>query len=291
MIPPAFDYHAPRSVGEAVGLLGRHGAEAKILAGGHSLLPMMKLRFAQPAHLVDINRIPELRGIRIDAGAGGDTVVIGAMTTEADLIASELLRRRVPLLAEAPRQIADPQVRNRGTIGGDLAHGDPANDHPALALALDAVFTLEGPRGRREVAAGQFFHGPYATALADDELLVAIRVPVPPPGTGWAYEKLKRKTGDWATAGAAVVLHLAGGRVDHARIALTNVAPTALRATAAEQALAGQPLTEAAIEAAAAAAMAATDPAADLRGDAAYKTAMAGQMVKRALRAAAARCQ
>ncbi|MDE2145607.1 MAG: xanthine dehydrogenase family protein subunit M [Burkholderiales bacterium] len=291
MIPPAFDYHAPRSVGEAVGLLGRHGAEAKILAGGHSLLPMMKLRFAQPAHLVDINRIPELRGICIDAGAGGDTVVIGAMTTEADLIASELLRRRVPLLAEAPRQIADPQVRNRGTIGGDLAHGDPANDHPALALALDAVFTLEGPRGRREVAAGQFFHGPYATALADDELLVAIRVPVPPPGTGWAYEKLKRKTGDWATAGAAVVLHLAGGRVDHARIALTNVAPTALRATAAEQALAGQPLTEAAIEAAAAAAMAATDPAADLRGDAAYKTAMAGQMVKRALRAAAARCQ
>ncbi|MDE2277700.1 MAG: xanthine dehydrogenase family protein subunit M, partial [Burkholderiales bacterium] len=220
MIPPAFDYHAPRSVGEAIGLLDRLGAEAKILAGGHSLLPMMKLRFAQPAHLIDINRIPELRGICEEAGPGGDTVVIGAMTTEAELIASELLRRKVPLLAEAPRLIADPQVRNRGTIGGDIAHGDPANDHPALALALDAVFTLQGPRGRREVGAAQFFIGPYATALAEDEILVAIRVPAPAAGTGWAYEKLKRKTGDWATAGAAVVLRLDAGRVSHARIAL-----------------------------------------------------------------------
>lgn len=242
MIPPAFDYHAPKSVGEAIALLGQYGSDAKILAGGHSLLPMMKLRFAQPAHLIDINRIAELRGICED----GADVVIGAMTVENDLIASPILRAKVPLLAEAPKLIADPQVRNRGTIGGDIAHGDPGNDHPALAIAVD---------------------------------------------TGWAYEKLKRKTGDWATAGAAVVMRIDAGRVTHCRIALTNVAPMALRATDAERALLGQPLTDASVTAAAQAAMAICDPAEDLRGDREYKTAMAGEMVKRAIRAAAARCQ
>jgi aerobic carbon-monoxide dehydrogenase medium subunit len=286
MIPPAFDYHAPRSVGEALSLLGTLGSDAKLLAGGHSLLPMMKLRFAQPAHLIDLNRIPALRGIRED---GGD-IVIGAMTVENELIASPLLRAKVPLLAEAARLIADPQVRNRGTIGGDIAHGDPANDHPALAIALDATLVLEGPRGQRGVKADSFFVGTYATALADDEILVAVRVPALPAGTGWAYEKLKRKTGDWATAAAAVVLRQAGGKVTHARIALTNVGPTALRAADAEKALLGQALSDATIAAAAKAAMAITDPAADLRGDVAYKTAMAGQMVQRAIRAAAARC-
>ena len=285
MIPPAFDYHAPRTVGEAISLLGSLGSDAKILAGGHSLLPMMKLRFAQPAHLIDINKIPELRGICED----GADVVIGAMTSENALIASKILQAKVPLLAEAPKLIADPQVRNRGTIGGDIAHGDPANDHPALAIALDASFTIEGPNGRRSVKAENFFQGTYLTDLAEDEILVAIRVPAFVPGTGWAYEKLKRKTGDWATAGAAVVLRLSGGQVTHARIGLTNVAPAALRAVAAEQALIGQPLSEATIEAAAAAAMAITDPAEDLRGDREYKTAMAGQMLKRAIRAAAAR--
>jgi len=285
MIPPAFDYHAPKTVGEAIALLGSLGSDAKLLAGGHSLLPMMKLRFAQPAHLIDINRIPELRGICED----GADVVIGAMTSENALIDSAILRARVPLLAEAPKLIADPQVRNRGTIGGDIAHGDPANDHPALAIAVDASFTLEGPQGRRVVAAEDFFLGTYLTALADDEVLVSIRVPGFAPGTGWAYEKLKRKTGDWATAGAAVVLRLAAGQVTHARIALTNVAPQALRARAAEQALIGQPLTDASIHAAAAAAMAITDPVEDLRGDIEYKTAMTGQMLKRAIRAAAAR--
>jgi len=286
MIPPAFDYHSPRSVGEAIALLGSLGSDAKLLAGGHSLLPMMKLRFAQPAHLIDINRIPELRGIREE----GADVVIGAMTVENDLISSPVLQARVPLLADAPKQIADHQVRNRGTIGGDIAHGDPGNDHPAISLALDATFELEGPAGRRRVKADDFFLGTYMTALADDEILVAIRVPAFTQGTGWAYEKLKRKTGDWATAGAAVVLRMAGGSVSHVRIALTNVAPTAIRATAAEAALIGQPLTDATLNAAAAAAQAATDPAEDLRGDVAYKTAMARQMVKRALRAAAARC-
>jgi carbon-monoxide dehydrogenase medium subunit len=287
MIPPAFDYHAPRSVGEAITLLGTLGADAKLLAGGHSLLPMMKLRFAQPAHLIDLNRIAELRGICED----GNEVVIGAMTVENALITSPVLQAKVPLLSEAAKLIADPQVRNRGTIGGDIAHGDPANDHPALALALDASFTLQGPGGQRTVKADDFFLGTYMTALAEDEILVEIRVPAFAPKTGYSYHKLKRKTGDWATAGAAVVLRLDGGVVSQVRIGLTNVAPMALRAKGAEDALRGKPLTEATINAAAAAAMAACDPAADLRGDVESKTAMAGQMLKREIRAAAARCQ
>ena len=285
MIPPAFDYHAPKTVGEAIALLGSLGSDAKLLAGGHSLLPMMKLRFAQPAHLIDINRIPELRGICED----GADVVIGAMTSENALIDSAILRARVPLLAEAPKLIADPQVRNRGTIGGDIAHGDPANDHPALSLALDASFVIAGANGERTVKADDFFLGLYTTALAEDEILVEIRVPAFEPKTGWGYEKLKRKTGDWATAGAAVVLRLDAGRVSYARIGLTNVGPTALRATDAEAALVGRALDDASIDAAAAAAMAICDPAEDLRGDREYKTAMAGQMVRRAIRAAAAR--
>ena len=286
MIPPAFDYHQPKSVAEAIGLLQSLGSDAKILAGGHSLLPMMKLRFAQPAHLVDINRIAELRGICED----GAEVVIGAMTVENAVIADPILRAKVPLLAEAAKLIADPQVRNRGTIGGDIAHGDPANDHPALAIAVDASFVLQGPNGTRRVKAEDFFQGTYLTALAEDELLVAIRVPAFASGTGWAYEKLKRKTGDWATAGAAVVLRMAGGKVTHARIALTNLGPTALRAAGAEQALIGKALDDATVRAAAAAAQAICDPAEDLRGDREYKLAMAGQMVQRAIRAAAARC-
>lgn len=285
MIPPSFDYHAPKSVGEALALLGSL-PDAKLLAGGHSLLPMMKLRFAQPAHLIDINRIPELRGI-CEQGAN---VVIGAMTVENELIASPILQAKVPLLAEAPKLIADPQVRNRGTIGGDIAHGDPGNDHPALMLALDATLVMQGPGGVREVKADDFFLGLYATALAEDEILTAIKVPAFSAGTGWAYEKLKRKTGDWATAGAAVVLRISGGVVSHARIALTNVAPMAIRALDAEKALIGQPVNAASLAAAAAAAEAVCDPAEDLRGDIEYKTAMAGQMVKRAIASAAARC-
>ena len=286
MIPPAFEYHAPRSVGEAIGLLGTLGSDAKLLAGGHSLLPMMKLRFALPAHLIDLNRIDALRGVREE----GDTIVIGAMTTESALIASAVLRARVPLLAEAARQIADPQVRNRGTIGGDIAHGDPGNDHPAIAIALDATLVLQGPKGQRSVKADNFFHGTYMTDLAEDEILVEIRLPAFAPKTGSAYEKLKRKTGDWATAAAAVVMRIDGGVVSHVRIGLTNVAPTALRATDAEAALLGQPLSEGTISATTAKAMAICDPAEDLRGDRNYKTAMAGQMLRRAIAKAAARC-
>lgn len=287
MIPPTFAYHAPRSVGEAISLLSTLGDDAKLLAGGHSLLPMMKLRFAQPGALIDINRIPELRGI---SEAGG-LIRIGAMTTENELIASALLQSKLPLLPEAALLIADPQVRNRGTIGGDIAHGDPGNDHPAICMALDASFVLQGPKGERQVKAVDFFHGTYMTALAEDEILTAILVAPFAAGTGYAYQKLKRKTGDWATAGAAVVLTMAGGVVKQVRIGLTNVAPTALRALEAEAALLGKPINDAALDAAAAAVRAACDPAEDLRGDVEYKTAMASEMAKRAIRAAAARCK
>jgi len=286
MIPPRFEYHAPRSVSEAVTLLGQLGSEAKLLAGGHSLLPMMKLRFAEPAHLIDINRIPELRGIR----ENGNTVVIGAMTSENELINSPLVQAKLPLLAEAAKMIADPQVRNRGTIGGDIAHGDPGNDHPALSMVIEASFVLEGPNGRRTVAADGFFLGTYMTLLEENEVMCEIHAPAFAQGTGYAYEKLKRKTGDWATAGCAVVMRKTGNTVRHVRIALTNVAPTALRAEAAEAALLGQAFSPATVQAAAAAAIAACEPAEDLRGDIEYKTAMAGEMVKRALARAWARC-
>ncbi len=287
MIPPAFDYHAPKSLIEAIGLLSQYGSDAKVLAGGHSLLPMMKVRFANPAHLIDLNRIDALRGIREEGGQ----IVIGAMTLEKDILDSALLRQKAPLLPEAVRQIADPQVRYRGTIGGDIAHGDPANDHPALSLALESIFTLEGPKGRRQVAARDFFQGVYMTALTEDEILSEIRFAPLAPKTGYAYEKLKRKTGDWATAAAAVILRLSGDRVESVRIALTNAASTALRVPEAEHALTGKPLDEAAMTAAGQLAMKVCDPAEDLRGDREYKTAMTGQMVRRALARAAERCR
>ncbi|MCE2971139.1 MAG: xanthine dehydrogenase family protein subunit M [Burkholderiales bacterium] len=286
MIPPPFDYHAPASVADALKLLTSLGDEAKLLAGGHSLLPMMKLRFAQPAHLIDLNKIAELQGIREDGGV----IVIGAMTRENDLIDSPLLAAKVPLLPEVARQIADPQVRNRGTIGGDIAHGDPANDHPAVAIALDATFVLTGPKGSREVKADAFYHGMYATELAADEILTAIRIKPFAPGTGYAYTKLKRKTGDWTTAGAAVVMTMSAGKVASVRIGLTNLGPAALRAREAEAALTGKAPDAAAIAAAAQAAMAICDPAEDLRGNRDYKLAMAGEMLRRALKQAAARC-
>jgi len=286
VIPPPFDYHAPRSIGEAIGLLSQLGEEAKLLAGGHSLLPMMKLRIAQPGALIDLNRIADLRGIREQGGR----IRIGAMTTENDLMTSKLLQERVPLLPEAARQIADPQVRNRGTIGGDIAHGDPANDHPAIAMALDATFVLQGPAGERQIEAVDFFRGTFETALGANEILTAILIKPFEQGTGYAYQKLKRKTGDWATAAAAVVLRMQRGKVADIRIGLTNVAPTAVRARAAEAALAGQPLTDVAIGRAADIVRGLCDPAEDLRGDVEYKTAMAAEMTTRAIRDAAARC-
>jgi carbon-monoxide dehydrogenase medium subunit len=287
MIPNAFDYHAPRSVDEAVRILTEHGDEAKLLAGGHSLLPMMKLRFAEPGHLIDINGIVELRGVSVD----GDRVRIGAMTTENAIIASEILRERVPLLPEAARNISDPQVRSRGTIGGDIAHGDPANDHPALMLACNATFRLRGPNGDRTVAASDFFLGTYWTALEADEIMTDILLSAFKPHTGYAYCKLKRKQGDWATAASAVVLRLDGDTCVEARIGLTNVGPMALSATDAAAALVGKIVDEVAIEEAAQKVMAICEPAEDLRGDAEYKTHMAGEMTRRAIRQAVDRAR
>lgn len=287
MIPAGFDYHAPRSVADAIKLLGELGPEAKLLAGGHSLLPMMKLRFAAPSHLIDLGRISDLRGI----AQAGDEIRIGAMTTEADLLGSKLLAEEVPLLVEGASWIADPQVRYKGTIGGDISHGDPGNDHPALMLALDASFVLTGPKGERVVKADGYFLGLYSTLLEPDEILTQIRIPVPAAGSGWSYSKLKRKAGDFATAATAVVLQMKGGKVAKVAIALTNVGPTALKASAAEDSLVGKAIDEASLNEAARLAMSICDPVPDQRGDAAYKTAMCGEMTRRALQAAAARAK
>lgn len=287
MIPGTFDYHAPSSVDEAIKLLGELGDEAKILAGGHSLLPMMKLRFADPKHLIDLNRIDQLRGIREQGG----TIIIGAMTTENDLIASKLLQDKCPLLPEAARLISDPQVRNCGTIGGDIAHGDPGNDHPAVMMAVEAVFVLKGPGGERQVPADGFFHGLYYTELAADEILTEIRIPAAPKGSGYAYSKLKRKTGDFATAAAAVQLQMSGDTCKKIHIALTNAGPTALKAKDAEALLTGKAIDDALIEQAAQKAMAICDPAEDLRGDRDYKIHMSGEMTRRAIRQAIERAR
>jgi carbon-monoxide dehydrogenase medium subunit len=285
VIPRPFEYHAPHSLSEAITLLNQHGDTAKLLAGGHSLLPMMKLRFAQPDHLIDLGKLSELKGIH----EAGNEIRIGAMTTENELIWSALLQAKCPLLVEGARQISDPQVRYRGTIGGDISHGDPGNDHPALMIALDASFVLAGQHGERVVPADGFFLGTYMTLLEAGEIMTEIRIPTPTAGTGSCYAKLKRKTGDFATAATAVTLRMQGGRVAEVRIVLTNVGQTALRATGAEQSLMGNALDEAAIDNAARLAMSICEPAEDLRGDVEYKTAMAGEMTRRALQTALAR--
>lgn len=287
MTPGNFQYYAPTDIKQALALLKEHGEEAKILAGGHSLLPMMKLRMASPGHLIDLNRVPELKGIREQGGM----IHIGAMTTENELIASELVQKKCPLLAEAARQIADPQVRNCGTIGGDIAHGDPGNDHPAIMLATEATFVLRGPKRDRTVPADGFFLGTYSTELGPDEILTEIRVPAITKGTGWAYCKLKRKTGDFATAAAAVQLQLDGNACKKAVIALTNVGSTALLAKDAAAVLVGKSIDDKLIEQAAQKAMAICDPAEDLRGDREYKTHMAGEMTRRAIRLALERAR
>lgn len=279
MIPGVFEFHAATSVSEVVKLLNEF-EDAKIVAGGHSLLPMMKLRFAEPAHLIDINGISELRGIRQE----GDTLVIGAMTTENELIRSELLNQQCPLVAEAAKLIADPQVRNRGTIGGDVAHGDPGNDHPAIMMATDAEFVIQGVDGERTVPANGFFLGTYWTGLEEGELLSSIRIPVFPAGTGYGFNKIKRKTGDFATAASTVLLRLQNNRVEHVRITLTNVGPTAFRAESTEALLQGKVLDESLVQQAASTVMNLCEPADDLAGDAEYKTAMAAEMTRRSLR-------
>jgi aerobic carbon-monoxide dehydrogenase medium subunit len=288
MIPAAFQYHAPTTVGEATALLARLGEEAKVLSGGQSLIPLMKLRLASPAHVVDINGIPGLSGIR----EAGGVLRIGALTRESDLEESELIRTRYPLLHDTSKVIADPVVRNLATIGGNLAHGDPANDHPATMLALGAEVVAVGPKGERRIAIGSFFTGPFATSLKPDEILVEIRIPQPVAKSGGAYLKLERKVGDFATAAVAAQLTLgASGACDQVGIGLTNVGLTPIKATKAEAALKGKAPDETAIKRAAELAAEASEPSEDLRGSVEYKRDLVRVLTARALRRAVERAQ
>ena len=240
---------------------------------------MMKLRLANPAHLIDLAAVDALKGIE----AAGGAIRIGAMTTQAEIVASGLLAEKVPILREAALQIADPQVRYCGTIGGNVANGDPGNDMPAVMMALGADFVVRGPGGERSIAARDYYRGAFTTALAETEVLTAISIPIPPLGHGSAYEKMKRKVGDYATAAAAVILVMAGGACRDARVALTNVADVPLYAADAASALVGTAVDDAAIGNAADAAVAITDPASDLRGPPEFRRHVAGVMVRRAI--------
>ena len=286
MIPAAFEYHAPSTIGEATALLAKLGEDAKVLSGGQSLIPLMKLRLANPAHLVDINAIPGLSGIREADGF----LRIGALTRESDLEESEIVRTRYPLLHDTSKVIADPIVRNLATVGGNLAHGDPANDHPATMLALGAEIVAVGPKGERRMPIATFFTGPFQTGLRPDEILVEIRVPVPPARSGGAYLKLERKVGDFATAAVAVQVTLgANGACEQAGIGLTNVGLTPIKATKAEASLKGKALDESAIKQAAELAAQAAEPSADLRGSVEYKKDLVRVLTARALRKAVER--
>ena len=285
MIPGPFSYHRPATVADAVKLLAALGDDARALAGGHSLVPMMKLRLATPEHLVDLHGIDGLKGIRRD----GNTIVIGAMTTQHELLASGEIGASLPILHETALLIADPQVRYRGTIGGNVANGDPGNDMPALMMTLGASYRIEGASGTRDIAAGEFYQGAYFTALEPGELLTSVSVPVPPAGHGYAYEKLKRKVGDYATAAAAVVLTMAGGKVATCAIGLTNLSETPLLAEDAAKLVIGTSLDAATLQKAAAAAVAIMSPAADARGPVEYRKHVGGIMVMRALQRAASR--
>ncbi len=284
MIPGPFSYHRPATVADAVNLLSSLGDEARPLAGGHSLVPMMKLRLATPEHLVDLHGVAALKGI----SRSGNTIVIGAMTTQHELLASDDIGKSLPILHETALLIADPQVRYRGTIGGNVANGDPGNDMPALMMTLGASYRLEGKSGARDVAATEFYQGAYFTSLEPGELLTSISVPVPSAGHGYAYEKLKRKVGDYATAAAAVVLTMAGGKVATCAIGLTNLSETPLLASDAAKAVIGTSLDPATLKKAAAAAEAIMAPAADARGPVEYRKHVGGIMVMRALSRAAA---
>ena len=282
MIPGAFDYHRPASIDDACRLLADLGEDARVVAGGHSLIPMMKLRMALPEHLVDLRDIPDLKGIRFDGG----TVVIGAMTTQAELIDSAELAAKCPIIRETSLQLADPQIRNLGTLGGNVANGDPGNDMPALMQTLNATYEIRSASGGRDVAARDFYEAAFFTALADGEVLTAVRFDVPASGHGYSYQKQKRKIGDYATAAAAVILEMADGVCARASIGLTNVADTPLYAEQASRALTGTTLDAASVKAASDAAIAITDPASDGRGPAEFRTAIAGVMVARAIRQA-----
>jgi aerobic carbon-monoxide dehydrogenase medium subunit len=288
MIPAAFEYHAPKTLPEAIGLLGQlgqSGEEVKILSGGQSLLPLLKLRFAHPGHLIDINRIPGLDYIKEEGGV----LKIGALAREAALESSAIVRARYPILVDTAAVIADPLVRNQATVCGNLAHGDPANDHPATMLAIGAEVVATGPKGARTIPVRQFFTAVFTTALEPDEVLTEIRIPAPPPGSGGAYIKLERKVGDFATAGAAAFLIVANGVIEVAGIGLTNLGPTPIKGTDAEQFLKGKKPDAATFAEASRRAAAATSPNVDRRGSVEYKREMARVLTQRALEKAARR--
>ena len=283
MIPASFDYHAPATLAEALALLERHGEEAKVLAGGQSLIPLLKLRLGQVAHLVDIGRVPGLEYIKEEEGF----LKIGAATRESTLERSELVRSRYPILIDTAAVIADPLVRNRATVGGNLAHGDPANDHPATMLALGASVIARGPKGERTIPIESFFTGLFTTALAPNEILTEIRIPIPPPKSGGAYVKLERKVGDFATAAAAVQISLGPkGEVERAGMGLTAAGPKPIKAVQAEQYLRGRQPDETTISEAALLAAGAAVPSADRRGSVEYKREMARVLTARALHTA-----
>jgi carbon-monoxide dehydrogenase medium subunit len=285
MIPGAFDYLAPQSIEEAVAALGQNGDDAKILAGGQSLIPAMRFRPASPTVLIDINRLSMLGYVREEQGH----LAIGALTRENDLEGAAEVARGYPLLFDAAHVIADPLVRNRATVGGNIAHADPANDHPAVMLAYNAQVVARGPKGERVIPIDEFFVGLFETSLAHDELLTEIRIPKPVANAGGAYLKIERKVGDYAVAAVAVQLTMEGTRCASARVALTNLSSVPMRSPGAEQALIGQALNDEVLEAAGRAAAEECDPSNDLRGTVEYKRDLTRVLTKRAVRRAVER--
>jgi len=282
MIPAAFDYKAPITLDDALQLLASAGDDAKIIAGGQSLLPVMKLRLAAPELLIDLGKIDSLRGVRDD----GDAIVIGAMTTHFEVTRDPLVAEHASLIAKCVETVADPQVRHRGTFGGACSHADPAGDIPAPTLALDAEFVIAGPGGQRTVAAPDFFQDLFTTAVGDDEILVEVRIP---KYTGWgsAYEKFVRVAQQWAIAGVAAAVRIDNGAIAEARIALTNMGPTPIRARAAEQALVGVAVDPEAVAGALTGIAEGTEPPTDVNGDPEYRRHLVSILGRRAVLAAA----
>ena len=277
MIPAAFEYYRPKDMAGVLAVLTEHGDDARVLAGGHSLIPMMKLRMADVPHLIDLQDVSGLSGIEISDG----TITIGAMMTQHDIIDSADLAQAAPIMSEAALQIADPQVRYMGTVGGNVANGDPGNDMPGLMQCLDATFHLHGPNGTREVKARGFYEAAYMTERGDDEVLTAVSFPV--PQGGYAYEKQKRKIGDYATAAAAVMVQKEGGTCSAASIAMTNLSDTPVHSEAAGAALVGTGVDAAAIEAAVQAMLGDIDPSEDNRGPVEFKRHAAAVILRRAI--------
>jgi aerobic carbon-monoxide dehydrogenase medium subunit len=287
VIPAPFDYHKARSLEDAIALLDKHGDDGKLLAGGQSLIPAMRFRLAAPATLIDISQLSALEYIKEIDGH----LAIGALTHEMALEESSVVANAYRLLSDTAKVIADPLVRNRATIGGNLAHADPANDHPATMLAYGAELLVRGPKGERTIPIDAFFTGLFENALDKSEILIEIRIPKPKKGSGGAYLKLERKVGDYATSAVAVNLVLSGDTIEEARIGLTNVSSVPMRAKNAEQALTGKKLSDETLEAAGRAAAADCDPSADLRGSVEYKRDLTRVLTKRAVRRAAERAK